>query len=250
MPPSRAITRATVATCQRLPPRGAGTPSASSSRAIAVAVKRRRRSFRIRSATSSGTSGGRPSRTPWALLAARASPGPLPDHPPLVLGCGGSDVGTQLAGGSRGALWVDLDSYQHLPGGGLTGGDKSVFLRQALTFLCCDHPARMAHIDLKGGVGLAHLGRLPHALYLVADTVAAAAEMLSRVREELDWRLSTVRRSVEAVESAAPASWPRIMFAVDEVAELTVRDLGDDRAARAAQQAAIGRLCEIARLRR
>ena len=37
---------------------------------------------------------------------------------------------------------------------------------------------------------------------------------------------------------------------VDEVAELTCRDLGDDRAARAAQQAASGRLCEIARLGR
>ncbi len=37
---------------------------------------------------------------------------------------------------------------------------------------------------------------------------------------------------------------------MDEVAELTVRDLGDDRAARAAQQAATGRLREIARLGR
>ncbi len=37
---------------------------------------------------------------------------------------------------------------------------------------------------------------------------------------------------------------------VDEVAELTVRDLGDDRAARAAQQAATGRHREIARLGR
>jgi hypothetical protein len=36
----------------------------------------------------------------------------------------------------------------------------------------------------------------------------------------------------------------------DEVAELTVRDLGDDRAARAAQQAATGRLCGITRLGR
>ena len=35
---------------------------------------------------------------------------------------------------------------------------------------------------------------------------------------------------------------------VDEVAELTVRDLGDDRAARAAHRAATGRLCDIARL--
>ena len=36
----------------------------------------------------------------------------------------------------------------------------------------------------------------------------------------------------------------------DEVAELTVRDLGDDRAARAAQQAATGPLCGITRLGR
>ena len=40
------------------------------------------------------------------------------------------------------------------------------------------------------------------------------------------------------------------MAVVDEVAELTVRDLGDDRAARAAQVAANGRLWEIAGLGR
>ncbi len=158
-----------------------------------------------------------------------------------------------LGRGRRGALWVDLDSCPHLLVGGMTGQGKSVFLRQALTFLCCDHPPerlRLTLIDLKGGVELAYFGLLPHALYPVADTVAAAAETLSRVREELDRRLSEVRRSVEAGDSAAPASWPRILVVVDEVAELTVRDLGDDRAARAAQQAATGRLCEIARLGR
>ena len=35
---------------------------------------------------------------------------------------------------------------------------------------------------------------------------------------------------------------------VEEAAELTLRDLGDERAARAAQQAATGRIVEIARL--
>ena len=69
-------------------------------------------------------------------------------------------------------------------------------------------------------------------------------------REGLDRRLSQVRHAVEAGDSAAPAGWPRILVVVDEVAELTVRDLGDDRAARAAQQAATGRVCEIARLGR
>ena len=158
-----------------------------------------------------------------------------------------------LGRGRRGALFVDLDSCPHLLVGGMTGGGKSVFLRQALTFLCCEHPPerlQLALIDLKGGVELAHFSYLPHSLYPVADTVAAAAETLSLVREELDRRLTVVRHAVEAGGSAAPASWPRILVVVDEVAELTVRDLGDDRAARAAQQAATGRLCEIARLGR
>ncbi|MDA8332216.1 MAG: FtsK/SpoIIIE domain-containing protein, partial [Candidatus Dormibacteraeota bacterium] len=55
---------------------------------------------------------------------------------------------------------------------------------------------------------------------------------------------------LEEAREAAPPSWPRLLVVVDEVAELTCRDLGDDRAARAAQQAASGRLGEIARLGR
>jgi len=42
----------------------------------------------------------------------------------------------------------------------------------------------------------------------------------------------------------------QIVAVADEVAELAVRDLGDERAARAAQQAATGRLCEITGLGR
>ncbi len=80
--------------------------------------------------------------------------------------------------------------------------------------------------------------------------MAAAAETLTAIREELDRRLSQVRHAVEAGDAAAPAHGSRIVAVVDEVAELTVRDLGDDRAARAAQQAATGRLWEIARLGR
>ena len=80
--------------------------------------------------------------------------------------------------------------------------------------------------------------------------MAPAADTLSRVREELDRPLSAVRRAAEEMHSAAPGTRPRIVLVMDEVAELTVRDIGDDRAARAAQQAATGRLCEIARLGR
>ncbi len=135
----------------------------------------------------------------------------------------------------------------------MTGGGKSVFLRQALTFPCLDHPPKrlkLVLLDLKGGVGLAHFSYLPLSMFPVADGVTSAAETLSRVREELDRRLSSVRRSVGEEGSAAHDPWPRFVVLVDEVAKLTVRDLGDDRAARAAQQAATGRLCEIARLGR
>ena len=158
-----------------------------------------------------------------------------------------------LGRGRRGALWVDLESCPHLLVGGMTGGGKSVFLRQALTSLCREHgpeDLQLALIDLKGGVELAHFSYLPHAILPVADTLMAAAETLERVRRALDRRLSEVRSESAKGPSAAPPRWPRLLVVVDEVAELTCRDLGDDRAARAAQQAASGRLCEIARLGR
>ena len=158
-----------------------------------------------------------------------------------------------LGRGRRGALWVDLDSCPHLLVGGMTGGGKSVFLRQALTFLCREHGPEDLHlalIDLKGGVELAHFSYLPHAIYPLADSLLAAAETLERVRQELDRPLREVREAASLEWGAAPPSWPRLLVVVDEVAELTCRDLGDDRAARAAQQAASGRLGEIARLER
>ncbi|HUY10021.1 MAG TPA: FtsK/SpoIIIE domain-containing protein [Candidatus Dormibacteraeota bacterium] len=169
--------------------------------------------------------------------------GPRP-HGQLLLG---------LGMGRRGALWVDLDSCPHLLVGGMTGGGKSVFLRQACTFLSTEYSPsqlRLCLLDLKGGTELAQFSYLPHAMAPVADNVLAAADLLTKVRRELDRRLGEVRRSVEADGSAARQDWPRIVVVVDEVAELTVRDLGDDRAARAAQQAATGRLAEIARLGR
>ncbi len=135
----------------------------------------------------------------------------------------------------------------------MTGGGKSVFLRQALTFLCREHgpeDLQLALVDLKGGVELAHFSYLPHAILPVAESLLAAAETLERVRRELDRRLQEVRAVAASGTPAAPPRWPRLLVVVDEVAELTCRDLGDDRAARAGQQAASGRPCEIAWLGR
>lgn len=80
--------------------------------------------------------------------------------------------------------------------------------------------------------------------------MTAAARTVIRVWVKLDRRRSAVRRGDQAGASDAPASWPRILVAVDEVVKTTVRDLGDDRAARGAKQAATRRLGKIARLRR
>jgi len=159
--------------------------------------------------------------------------------------------------GRRGALWADLTTVPHLLVGGMTGGGKSVFLTQALTgVLLSSSPGdlRLVCIDLKGGVELTPFGWLPHVLTPVADTVEAAAAALAEVRSELDRRLAALRasghRDRDGRAAAGLPRWPRVLVVVDELAELTLRDHGQDKAAREHQQGASGRLCEIARLGR
>ena len=58
---------------------------------------------------------------------------------------------------------------------------------------------------------------------------------LERLCQTHGRRLAGVRGGDKGLGcSAAPAVWPRIRGVADEVAELTVRDVGDDRGARAA----------------
>ena len=185
----------------------------------------------------------------------------IPDHlafdrfyaaaPPrgrLVIGLGNSH---------RGRLFVDLACLPHLLVGGMTGGGKSVFLRQALTHLLLGHSPdelRLLCIDLKGGVELDCFGRTAHSLSEVMTTVEGAARALGEVREEIDRRLDALRkagvRDIDAWAEAGRPPWPRLLVVVDELAELTVRELGGAPAAVAAQKAATGRLGEIARLGR
>ena len=76
---------------------------------------------------------------------------------------------------------------------------------------------------------------------------------MRRSNREVGWgggHLQEGSRRLEEARDAAPLSWPRLLVVVDEVAELACRDLGDDRSARAALQAAGGRMGEIARLGR
>ncbi|MDA8331023.1 MAG: hypothetical protein M0027_07410 [Candidatus Dormibacteraeota bacterium] len=147
-----------------------------------------------------------------------------------------------------GAIWVAVDSCLHLTVGWMTGRGKRVFVCQAITFLSREHrpeDLRLGLIDPKCAVELAHSGYLPHAGYPLA-----AAETLERVRSELDRLLREAREGASLERAAAPPSWPRLLVVLDEVAELTCRDLVGDRAARAAQEAASWRLGETARLGR
>lgn len=162
-----------------------------------------------------------------------------------------------LGEGRRGALWLDLATLPHLLVGGMTGGGKSVFLRQALTFLLLEQsPSRLrvVCIDLKGGVELGHLAGSPHALRSVVTSIEGAAVALDAVRVELDRRLSALRAAgfadVDAWLASGNPAWPRLLVVIDELAELTVRDVGRDPVAREAQKASCARLIEIARLGR
>ena len=161
--------------------------------------------------------------------------------------------------GRRGPVWVDLDACPHLLVGGMTGGGKSVFLRQVCTGLALGYgpdAVRFAAVDLKGGVDLAPLGTLPHAIGPVADTVEAAADLVAAVAAELTRRLAALRTAgipdvaIWADMTGERPPWPRLVVVVDELAEATCPGGLADRDARAAQQAVAGGLAALARLGR
>ena len=139
----------------------------------------------------------------------------------------------------------------------MTDGGKSVFLTQALTRLVLTHhpdELRLLCVDLKGGIELDAFSHAPHSFQKVVTSVDGAARALGSIREEVDLRLQALRnarvRDIDAWAETGRPPWPRILVVVDELAELTVRELGGAPAAVAAQKAATGRLGEIARLGR
>ena len=171
--------------------------------------------------------------------------------------CPGGELPVGIGCGRRGAMWVDLAELGHLLIGGITDSGKSVFIRQALTRLGLTHPpsaVRFLLIDLKGGVALAPFERLPHALGGAIDNATAALAALDEMRSELDRRLGELRRAgladIAAWHDSGLPRWPRLVVVVDEVAELTIGNIGGGKAAQAERNAAASRLCELARLGR
>jgi hypothetical protein len=171
--------------------------------------------------------------------------------------CPGGELPVGIGGGRRGSVWVDLAELGHLLIGGITDSGKSVFIRQALARLSLTHPpsaVRFLLIDLKGGVALAPFEQLPHALGGAIDNATAALAALDEMRSELDRRLGELRRAgladIAAWHESGLPRWPRLVVVVDEVAELTIGNIGGGKAAQAERQAAASRLCELARLGR
>ena len=171
----------------------------------------------------------------------------------------GGELPVGLGRSRVGWLWVDLALLPHLLIGGIAGGGKSVFLRQVLTWLTLQRQPshlRLLLLDFKGGIELARFGELPHALRPVVSEVLEAPEALLEVKAEMDRRLAEMRTArvndIDAWHDAGLPRWPRLVVVVDELAQLTIGVLGgkENDAARAAQKASTGLLCELGRLGR
>jgi hypothetical protein len=188
---------------------------------------------------------------------------PLPDflsfddlyHQPVPTGRCVFGVGASR----RGPLFADFAVIRNLLAAGETGSGKSSMVRQLLVSLALrssPDDLGFAFVDLKGGLEMAPFALLPHTRYPVADSIESAAALLENLRAELDRRLMVLRHheltSVDAYnEAGLHPKLARLILVVDELAELSVRDVGGAKtAAAAAQRAALSRLSEIGRLGR
>jgi hypothetical protein len=129
------------------------------------------------------------------------------------------------------ALVADLAEMPHLVVGGIAGGGKSVFLRQALTGLATGRSpsaVRLVLADLKGGMEFQVFRDLPHLLAPIADEPASFVQVMEGVHQELARRMDLFRKAgVESLarwnEEHPESGLPYVVICVDELAELTAK---------------------------
>jgi hypothetical protein len=169
----------------------------------------------------------------------------------------GGDLVVGLGASRRGWLWFDLAALPHLLIGGMSGGGKSVFLRQLLTWLVLAYqPAslRLLLLDFKSGVELIRFGRLPHALHSAVTDPEDAEFALRQVVAEIDRRMTAMAEAqvvdLDAWEAAGGAPMPRWVVVCDELSRLTIGNAGETKEQRGTRERTTALLCDIARLGR
>jgi hypothetical protein len=169
----------------------------------------------------------------------------------------GGDLVVGLGASRRGWLWFDLAALPHLLVGGMSGGGKSVFLRQLLTWLVLAYqPAslRLLLLDFKSGVELIRFGRLPHALHPAVTDPEDAEFALRQVVAEIDRRMTAMAEAqvvdLDAWEAVGGAPMPRWVVVCDELSRLTIGNAGESKEQRGIRERTTALLCDIARLGR
>ena len=167
------------------------------------------------------------------------------------------DLVVGLGRSRRGWLWCDLAELPHLLVGGMSGGGKSVFLRQLVTWLVLTHqPSRLKLVllDFKSGVELLRFGRLPHALHEAVTDPEDAEFALRHVVAEIDRRMGMLAAAqvvdLDAWDAAGNPPMARWLVVCDELARLTVGNAGETREERGTRERATALLCDIARMGR
>jgi hypothetical protein len=169
----------------------------------------------------------------------------------------GGDLIVGLGRSRRGALWCDLARLPHLLVGGMSGGGKSVFLRQLLTWLILAHQPsslRLLLLDFKSGVELMRFGKLPHSLHDAVTDPEDAEFALRDVVAEIDRRMTALAQAqvvdLDGWEAAGRPAMPRWVVVCDELARLTVGNAGESKEQRGTRERTTALLCDVARMGR
>jgi FtsK/SpoIIIE family len=153
---------------------------------------------------------------------------------------------------------MDLVELPHVLVGGVPGGGKSVFLRQALVGLLArfgPDRVRLALADFKGRLEFAIFAGVPHLLGPVAGDMVSFAALMQQVMAELDQRQGMFEASgVEKIqrwnEAKPDQRLPYVVVAVEEIADVSAAEAYAEDARRVAKKdalSALARLCRVGR---